>query len=113
MMHTKHEPKPINSGTPRKGHGPRRGPDLRTLLLAYKRAMGLSTATQIDKIRNSIDWRAAAFWLERNVPSYAPQNKETSASMGLLSEDKQGILMTPEACKELSDAYDKRKQHNG
>ena len=81
-------------------------------LRAFERARAIAVGKNIKKLWRAKDWRAAAYWLERNIPEYAPATKE-GALRTEAGEDKQGIIMTPEAMKELSDAYDKRTTKNG
>ena len=77
-------------------------------LRAFERARAIAVGKNIKKLWRAKDWRAAAYWLERNVPEYVASTKEGALRADALAEDQPGILMTPEAMKELSDAYDKR-----
>ena len=81
-------------------------------LRAFERARAIAVGKNIKKIWRAKDWRAAAYWLERNIPEYAPATKDGALRADALTEEKPGIIMSPEACKELSDAYDKRKMGN-
>jgi hypothetical protein len=64
----------------------------------------------IKKLNVAKDWRAAAFWLERNVPEFARKqiNKNLSDEPGTNNGDASvdTLIIDPERMRKLSEAHD-------
>ena len=84
---------------------------------AFDRAKAIAARKRIKKLSDSKDWRADAFWLERYVPEFA--RKKVTPEVGEANQQHRndGIIITPELMKELSEAHDglmeKLKKANG
>jgi hypothetical protein len=68
----------------------------------------IAVGKNIKKLNNAKDWRAAAFWLERNVHEFAPKRVATSVINQVVVNEKPAFQMDAETIKELSAAYDAR-----
>lgn len=73
-------------------------------LLAFERARAIAVCKSVKKLRDSKDWRAHAFWLERRVPEFARQKAKDD---GDGEAPNSGIVMDAETIKELSAAHDR------
>ena len=73
-------------------------------LRAFERARAIAVGKNIKKILRAKDWRAAAYWLERNVPEFASKATPAQATV----TNNKGIIMDEETLKALSEAYDRR-----
>ena len=71
---------------------------------AFEKARATAAQKNMRKLNDAKDWRAAAFWLERNVPEFAPKATPAQTTVA----NNKGIIMDAETCKALSDAYDAR-----
>jgi hypothetical protein len=49
----------------------------------FERARAIAVIRNIEKLNTSKDWRAAAFWLDRNVPEFARKKLRMMAMIGL------------------------------
>ena len=83
------------------------------LLKLFHKAKAISYSEYVDKIRNSRDWRAAAFWLERHEEEFAPKEKGISiVNQVVNANSKPKIIMDPETIRALSEAYDERMKED-
>jgi hypothetical protein len=75
---------------------------------AFEKARAIAVQKNIKKLNDSKDWRAAAFWLERNTEEFAPKEKAPSITnqVAVSSDKPPGIILDEETIKQLSDAYD-------
>ena len=85
----------------------------------YNRAKGLAFAKHVDALNDPKDWKAHAFWLERNEKDYAPRDKISGNvvnNIGIQSTTER-IQLSPDQMRSLSKAYDQMKkesaQNNG
>ena len=58
----------------------------------------------VKRIRDSKDWRAHAWWLEKNVPEYA--RKEIKEGEDKITNNN-AIIMDAKTTQALSEAYDR------
>jgi hypothetical protein len=82
------------------------------LLKLFERAQALAFSSHIDAIHNSKDWKAHAFWLERNEKDFAPKDPKNPSiinNIGIASSATERIQLTPEMMRSLSKAYDDMK----
>ena len=82
------------------------------LLKLFERAQALAFSSHIDAIHNSSDWKAHAFWLERNEKGFAPKDPKNPSiinNIGIASSATERIQLTPEMMRSLSKAYDDMK----
>jgi hypothetical protein len=74
---------------------------------AFEKAKASAARKRIKKLSESKDWRAAAFWLERNVSEYARKKVTSEVGKDIQQHRSDGIIITPERMKKLSEAHDR------
>jgi hypothetical protein len=82
------------------------------LLKLFERSQAIAFSSHIDAIHNSSDWKAHAFWLERNEKGFAPKDPKNPSiinNIGIASSATERIQLTPEMMRSLSKAYDDMK----
>jgi hypothetical protein len=75
----------------------------------YQRAKAMAFGTHVEALHSSKDWKAHAFWLERNEKDYAPRDKISGNvvnNIGISTQPTDRIQLTPEQMRSLSKAYD-------
>jgi hypothetical protein len=74
----------------------------------YQRAKAIAFSKHVEALHESKDWKAHAFWLERNEKDYAPRDKISGNvvnNIGINSSTEK-IQLSPEQMRSLSKAYD-------
>jgi hypothetical protein len=81
----------------------------------YKRAKAIAFGKHVEALHDSKDWKAHAFWLERNEKDYAPRDKVSGNvinNIGIATSSAERIQLTPEQMRSLSKAYDDMRKNN-
>lgn len=84
------------------------------LLRLFEHAKAMAFTTHIKAINESKDWKAHAFWLERNEKDFAPKdprNPQVINNIGINSSPDH-IQLSPEMLKSLSQAYDDMRKES-
>ena len=77
----------------------------------FQKAKATCVIRHIEKLNDSEDWRAHAFWLERRCSEFARRKAEhmEDEEDELKGAANKPFIMTPETIKELSEAYDRSR----
>jgi hypothetical protein len=81
----------------------------------FKRAKAIAFGKHVEALHDSKDWKAHAFWLERNEKDYAPKDRVPSTlinNVGFTSNSSERIQLSPEQMRSLSKAYDDMKKES-
>jgi hypothetical protein len=78
----------------------------------YSRAKAIAFGKHVEALHESKDWKAHAFWLERNEKDYAPRDKISGNVVNNIgfSSTTEHIQLSPEQMRSLSKAYDDMKK---
>jgi hypothetical protein len=74
----------------------------------FQRAKAMAFSKHVTALHESKDWKAHAFWLERNEKEYAPRDKVSGNVVNNIgiNTSSEKIQLTPEQMRSLSKAYD-------
>jgi hypothetical protein len=77
----------------------------------FNRAKAIAFGKHVEALNESKDWKAHAFWLERNEPDYAPKDKVSGNLINQIgTQSGERIQLSPDQMKSLSKAYDDMKK---